>query len=159
MSITLTYSGDPKYTEIRNATSLAQSYLQGSEIVRVVQERTRPFDDSNPSNLNPDEVATYINEENFTLLVMDYSDREGRTTVGGMFDPSKPNQININVLALPHRETCEFVGVIVHEAIHALSRRIERKTNGRVSFYARSRKSEKWERRYSTLLDTNTGRK
>ena len=134
MPISLTYIGDPKYTEIAEATRIAHEFLQGQAIVQLIEARDRPFDDAMPADLSPAQIAGYVRDETFTLSVRNYRDRKGRSSIGGRFRPKYPDQIEINVLALPRRPACEFAGVLIHESIHALSRRIRKQTDGEVHF-------------------------
>lgn len=134
MAISLVYTGAPEHTEIAAATQMAHAFLQSQEIIQLVEARSKPFDDVAPFDLLPANIAHYLRDETFTLSVKDYEDPKDRRYIGGRFRPKYPEQIEINILALPRRQACEFAGVLIHESIHALSRRIRRQTNGLIHF-------------------------
>ena len=134
MALSLTYTGNPKYTEIAEATQQANAFLQDGALFTLISGHEGSFDDSVPNSLTPAQVAGYFRDENFALTVIDYRDPKRRKSIGGRFQSSMPTVLQINVLALPRRRACEFAAVLVHEGTHALSHRIENSSEHKISF-------------------------
>jgi len=134
MLIALNYVGNRQLTEFVTACTQAHTLLQSPDFITLIEGKQTHFDDAVPVDLAATQVAGYFRDETFTLSVDDYEDEDGRTTVGGRFVTSSPTTIWLNRLAMPRREACEFASVLIHESVHAMSRRISRRTNGQVSF-------------------------
>jgi hypothetical protein len=135
MPISLNYIGNRQHTEFVEATEQAHELLQSPDFITLIERRGEtPFDDSVPEDLPVAQVAGYFRNETFTLSVDDYADERGRTNVGGRFVSRFPNTIWLNTLAILRREACEFASVLIHEAVHAKSRRISSRTDGKVEF-------------------------
>ena len=117
MPITITYRlEEPK---LREAVQLANQLLASDDIVRVINTRTTPFDESDPNTLPPSDVAEYIRGSALALTLCEYTNTNPR--VGGMFSPRTPRRIHANRKAIPHRAECNLARMLVHECIHALS--------------------------------------
>jgi hypothetical protein len=114
MAIKLIYSGNlPKFVE---ACKQANTILASPDFIRMISSRTKPYDECNPKDLKPAQIATFFETSDLTLTLKHYS---RPASVGGAFDPRYPNTLWVNVNT--SRSGCTYAAVIVHECVHALS--------------------------------------
>ena len=117
MPITITYKlNEPK---LKEAIRLANQLLASEDLLRLINTRTTPFDESDPSNLPPSTVAEYVKRSTLALTLCEYTNENPK--VGGMFTKKTPDRIHANRNAIPRRAECNLARMLIHECIHALS--------------------------------------
>jgi len=116
MPINITYSGTIK--KLADAIKRANGILKDEDYFLLIASKTRPFSESNPTNLSPNIIADLFRKTNLPLALWEY---ETKPSVGGKFSSRYPKRIWANRNAIPRRTTCSLAAMLVHECVHALS--------------------------------------